>query len=199
MRQLMLLPDIIVPEETIVIWENGFSDRDIEEIISVGEMCVFNQGSIGGGSEASTVNSEIRETEVSWIEPNEQSQWLYKRMTELAARVNMDKFQLDLIEFTPLQYSKYKVGGHYDWHVDSGPNIGVHRKLSFVLGLTDPDEYEGGDLEINATGNLNNAVSLRIKKGHLVAFPSYVAHRVTPVTSGQRLTLVGWVIGPKLR
>ena len=198
MRQLMQIPEILLPEETVVVWENGFSDRDIEEIISVGEMCQFNQGTIGD-MQSPTVNSEIRETEIAWIHPTEQTQWLYQRMTELAARVNFDKFKLDLTEFTPLQYSKYKVGGHYDWHMDSGPNIGVHRKLSFVLGLSDPDDYEGGELELNATGNLANATIMKIKKGHLVVFPSYIAHRVTPVTSGQRLTLVGWVIGPKLR
>lgn len=198
MRRLMQIPELLLPEESIVIWENGFSDRDIEEIISVGEMCQFNQGTIGD-MQSPTVNSEIRETEIAWLEPNEQTHWLYKRMTELAARVNFDKFQLDLTEFTPLQYSKYKVGSHYDWHMDSGPNVGAHRKLSFVLGLTDPEEYEGGELELNVTGNIANATSLKLKKGHLAVFPSYIAHRVTPVTSGQRLTLVGWVIGPKLR
>ena len=200
---MMEIPNIFFPEESIAIWQQGFSDEDIDEIVSLGELMEFSKGKIGGGidddMDSGVINKVIRDTEIVFIEPSDESHWLYKKMTESCAKVNFDKFKFDLDNFQPLQYAKYKVGGHYDWHTDSGPNLPEHRKLSFVLGLTDPSEYKGGVLELNLSGDSKNAHKLKIEKGHLVVFPSYIPHRVTKVTEGERLTLVGWAIGPKFR
>ena len=197
MQRMMNIPELHIPEENIAIWEHGFSDEDIEEIISLGELMEFSKGKIGGSD--GIEDNEIRNTDITFIDPSEQSHWLYRRMTELCAKINFDKFNFELNNFQPLQYAKYKVDGHYDWHMDSGPNLPEHRKLSFILGLTDPDDYEGGVLELNFTGNIKNAHEMKIKKGHLIAFPSYIPHRVTKVTEGERLTLVGWAVGPKFK
>ena len=186
------------PLEPFVIWENGFSKEEIDKIVAAGELSAFNKGQVGAGGGA-VIDSAIRDTDIVWLEQNEANGWIYEKLSAAAARVNYDKFQFDLVNLQPLQYSKYKLDGHYSWHYDSGPNMPEHRKLSVVLGLSDPDSYEGGELQINAHGDQNKPHSLKIKRGDLVVFPSFMGHRVTPVTSGERLTLVGWAVGPKFK
>ena len=197
---LLHIPLLHLPLENFVVWENGFSDEDIKQIIALGELSEFKKGQVGGASsEDSITDSNIRDTDIAWIDPEDRSRWLYDRFGQFAAQINHDKYQFDLSHFQPLQYGTYRGGGHYTWHYDSGPNMPEHRKLSFVLGLTDPNEYEGGELQININGNCETPHSIKIRRGDLIVFPSYVAHRVTPVTSGERRTLVGWACGPKFK
>lgn len=201
MNRMMQIPELFLPLEPIAIWDNGFDDTEIENIISIGELSEFSKGRVGTSDNdiSGELNENIRDTDIIFIEPSEETQWLYTRMSEFCAKINYDKFQFDLHNFQPLQYGKYKVDGHYDWHVDCGPNLPEHRKLSFVLGLSDPDDYKGGVLELNLSGNAKKPHKIKLKKGHLVVFPSYIPHRVTKVTEGERLTLVGWAVGPKFK
>ena len=94
-----------------------------------------------------------------------------------------------------IQYSVYteQEQGYYDWHVDMGPHHA--RKLSLVCHLSDPSEYEGGELQINSSGRI---IDTEKGIGNVIIFPSYLLHRVTPVTRGVRKTLVLWVKGPPL-
>jgi PKHD-type hydroxylase len=194
------IPQLHIDLEDLVVWSNGFTGEDIDNIIALGELADFQKGSIGGGTPQNPkIDTDIRNTEIAWIEPNPKSEWLYERIKQFVARINHDKYQFDLYTIQALQYGKYKPGGHYTWHVDSGRNINVHRKLSFILGLSEPDSYEGGELLLNLSGNADNSHELKIRRGDLIAFPSYIPHKVNPVTSGERLTLVTWATGPKFR
>ena len=90
---------------------------------------------------------------------------------------------------------------HYDWHTDAAitPNeLGLIRKLSMSVALVNGTEYEGGDFEINdlspKKNTIHNVKSLK-KKGSVIVFPSFVWHRVTPVTKGTRYSLVSWHLG----
>ena len=111
------------------------------------------------------------------------------------------------------QFTEYKKGQFYDWHCDSyeepynkPENQNVHnklRKLSMTVSLTDPDEYEGGDLEFDFR-NTDEGSQPRIceeirKKGSVIIFPSFVWHRVKPVTKGIRHSLVCWNLGYPFR
>lgn len=194
------LPQLHIELEDLIIWGKGFSSEDIDNVIALGELADFQKGSIGGiHTDPPKVDTEVRNTDIAWIEPNQKSEWLYERIKQFVARINHDKFQFDLYTIQPLQYGKYAPGGHYTWHVDSGRNLNVHRKLSFILGLSEPDSYEGGELLFNLTGNQDNCHSMKIKRGDLLAFPSYIPHKVAPVTAGERLSLVTWATGPKFR
>ena len=95
------------------------------------------------------------------------------------------------------QYTKYYGGdqGHYDWHMDLGPNMS-NRKLSCVIQLSDPSDYEGGELEFNLGYTI---LSVPKGKGVITFFPSFLLHRVTPVTKGTRISLVTWLCGANLR
>lgn len=175
-------------------WNDGFTAREIKDIISIGDDYAPDDATIGTGVK----NSEIRTSKVSWINNNSRTGWLYDRMAWIGRNLNGQFFDLDLYGFVEdFQYTEYTVGHHYTWHMDKGPESKFSpRKLSLVLLLSDPSEYEGGDLEI-FTGV--NPVSLDKKKGIVHAFPSFVMHRVTPITRGIRRSLVVWIAGPKFR
>ena len=93
-----------------------------------------------------------------------------------------------------IQMSRYPVGGHYNWHMDSkAPVNNEQRKLSIVMLLN--DDFEGGHLEL-ATNQGQNVLK---SQGDIVVFPSFLNHRVHPVTKGTRYTAVSWAYGPTFR
>ncbi len=112
-------------------------------------------------------------------------------------------YNMDLNGYRSFQYTTYDAEreGKYDWHMDTHlgqltyPQDGT-RKLSLTLTLN--DDFEGGQFLINE-GNQNNATVVPATKGRCILFPSYMCHKVTPVTKGVRKSLVIWVTGPKFR
>lgn len=97
--------------------------------------------------------------------------------------------------FQDVQYAEYGVGGHYKWHIDTYVMSGApkDRKVTVICLLNDPREFEGGQLEIK------NVDVTPMKKGDVVVFPSFIEHRVTPVTKGVRKTATMWLTGPAFR
>jgi PKHD-type hydroxylase len=96
------------------------------------------------------------------------------------------------------QMSRYRGTnkGHYDWHMDADkPVNGVQRKLSCVILLNDPSEFEGGILQLKGMEDQN----LLDKQGSVIVFPSFIEHKVTPVTKGIRYSAVIWASGPSFR
>lgn len=105
----------------------------------------------------------------------------------------------DLTGQEDTQFGRYKSSdnGHYDWHMDSfPPENGSQRKLSCVILLNDPAEFEGGELLLE---NTNEEKNLLTKQGDIIVFPSFIKHKVTPVTKGVRYTAVTWAVGPSFK
>jgi PKHD-type hydroxylase len=178
-----------------VFWQDGFTDEAIARIIEIGDARVKEKATVGAGEEV----KDIRVTNVSWIEMNQDTEWIYDKLAYIARNLNGQYYNFDLHGFWEhLQYTVYEgnENGHYDWHIDAGSTDECPRKFSIVLQLSDPSEYEGGELQIMIG---KDVTTIEKKKGFLVAFPSYQMHRVTPVTSGIRRTLVVWVTGPAFR
>lgn len=123
--------------------------------------------------------------------------WLANLLSHVANYTNAN-YGFHLSYPREASVTKYNIGGHYKWHHDidwrSHP---VQRKVSISVQLTDPTEYEGGDLEFQDTTS-PDPQSMR-QKGTVIVFPSYVVHRVTPVTKGVRKALVSWIEGPAWR
>ena len=179
-------------------WENAFTNDEIAAICDMGERQQPNPAYIG--TDSGEINQNIRDSLISWIVPDG---WLSDRLEYIASQLNGKYFGLDLwgfgesFQYTTYKYNKKtKTKQHYDWHMDQGPNYNCPRKLSLVLQLSDPTEYEGGDLQL-MTGTTPEIC--KKQKGLIYAFPSYVMHRVTPITSGTRRTLVVWISGPRLK
>lgn len=138
-----------------------------------------------------------RRSEVEWLGITEKNRWICDRLGSIIAEFNSRYFQLDLLGFgESFQLTNYRSenSGMYEWHVDKG--TAISRKLSVVLQLSRPEDYSGGDLQI-AYSRVPDTVGK--KRGRIVMFPSYTLHRVTPVTSGSRQSLVSWVTGPQFR
>lgn len=184
------------PEDVWAIWNNGFSEAEIADVIKLGE--ARRKGEAVVSSEG-VEDHIIRQSKVSWIEQSEETVWLYDKIGWIARQLNGQFFRFNLDGFAEsFQYTTYdQEGSHYDWHMDKGISNGLPpRKLSFVLQLSDPSEYEGGDLEIMA-GKIVEKVEK--KRGLVTAFPAWVLHRVTPITKGTRRTLVVWSCGPAFK
>ncbi len=138
-----------------------------------------------------------RSSNVVWMDPI----WIYRELHPLVREANRNagwNYHWDWSE--PCQFTKYDGSKkqHYDWHTDSGvkpnPN-GKVRKLSMTVALVDGDQYEGGDFEVNFNTPEKEDIHV-IKaakiKGSVTIFPSFVWHRVKPVTAGTRYSLVNW-------
>lgn len=173
-----------------------FTNQEIEKIIEIGESQPKIKATTVGEDE-SQHESEYRVSDISWLSNNPKTDWVFERIAGLAIKANTEMWNFDIWDFQDdLQYtSYYGNGGHYDWHADLGVGIS-NRKLSVVLQLSDSDEYEGGDLQMNTGGSILNVPR---QKGLICFFPSFVLHRVTPLSSGLRRSLVTWLCGANLR
>lgn len=109
------------------------------------------------------------------------------------------RWNFDIDAEENIQFAEYAIDQHYDWHVDVFPlldtPINSDRKVSVVCLLSDPSEFEGGNLEIK----LHQEYKTPLKKGSIIAFPSILQHRVTPVTSGLRRSATVWMNGPRFK
>jgi len=151
-----------------------------------------------------------RFSDVVWLN----DPWIYKEIYPFIWRANINagwNFEYSVSE--AFQFTKYKLNQHYDWHNDSWaepydkPNSNQHgkiRKISMTLQLNDGSEYEGGELEFdcrNYEPHMRDAskhvITMKeiLPKGSIVVFPSFVWHRVQPVTKGVRYSLVLWTLG----
>jgi len=152
------------------------------------------KATLGG---AKLYDDDLRQSSVMFIDNNETNTWLYHRLADLAIRMNNEIFWFDILGFHQnLQLTRYSDGDFFEWHQDFGAGDLSARKLSMTMQLSDPDEYEGGDLQFMINQNI---VSAPREKGTIVIFPSYALHRVTPITKGERQSIVGWVSGPPYR
>ena len=113
--------------------------------------------------------------------------------------LNNQFYRYDLKNIFEFQLIKYYVGGNYNWHCDYGiaPKRGMSRKLSMSIQLTPPEEYHGGELQV--VDYANHTLMIPGDIGTIIVFDSKLPHKVWPVVWGQRISLVGWANGPRLR
>lgn len=171
--------------------ENFLSDEECKSLIEIGLSKKTKKGSTFNGE-----NDPVRDSNVSWLIGCD-ADWLFRRITDATLQVNKTQFHFDLIGLGEgLQFTQYKApGGKYGAHTDSGPGMMV-RKLSFVIQLSNPTDYEGGNLKLYLS---DDPLIIPKRKGSICFFPSYVLHEVTKVTKGERFSLVGWITGPQFK
>ena len=175
-----------------VTWVNEFTEDELNWLQRKAEGAERN-GAVGNSQQDSTV----RRSRVGWLDLVTENNWVFEKLSHVVSSINSVNYQFDLTGFgEPLQLTNYKSEetGMYGWHQDFGGKIS--RKLSVVLQLSDPSEYEGGNLQIY-NGVVPSTVSKQ--RGLLAIFPSYTLHQVTPVTQGSRQSLVAWVSGPNFK
>jgi PKHD-type hydroxylase len=180
------------PQEEWAWMQDIFTPLEIKAIIALGESNQLDPGWAGGKH-----SPEMRDSFVQFLFPNGTTEWIFQKLSGAINEINEMYFRFDLSGFEQgLQFTRYEAPGqHYDWHCDSGMKTG-RRKLSLTVQLSDPDDYEGGDLELSW-----GPEPLKAKRdlSMMTVFPSWTLHRVTPVTKGTRYSLVAWVAGPSFK
>jgi PKHD-type hydroxylase len=177
-------------------WRSVFNDKECDSIIDIGKSL---ETLIAKVDDDVTINTSVRKTNISWIPVEEHTKWIFQRCTEAINDINKRFFNFDLIQIESLQFTAYdEHGSFYDKHIDIMPSSGTgnHRKLSFSIQLSNPEDYTGGDLNLHYKKSYETA---KKDRGVATFFPSYCLHEVTPITSGKRYSLVGWVSGPKFK
>ncbi len=169
---------------------NVFSPPECAAIIELGLSLPQVNGAVGN----EVVDTTLRRSTVAWIEHKKENAWMWDKLAPLVQMMNKKYYNFNLVGFLECaQFTEYDdIGSHYTWHMDYGSGLLSRRKLSLVVQLTDESEYEGGHLEL-----FYSKEPLRAGKGlgNLIIFPSYTMHRVTPLVSGKRYSLVLWVSG----
>lgn len=171
-------------------WKNAFSKEECQTIINIAK----NKGLIKGET---AQESDVRNSEICWLYPIDNMDWVFRRVTDITLNLNERFFNFDLFGINEgFQFTNYQSpSGKYGKHIDMGTNIPV-RKLSISIQLSNSEEYEGGELYLydNDKGNLMDKT-----QGTLIIFPSYVLHEVMPVTKGERNSLVTWITGKQFK
>jgi len=200
-------------------FQSALSPRLCQEIIDYGKQHQAEMAVTGGYNRSNGQMSKKdinnmqkkRKSDIVWMN----DRWIYKEIHPYIRQANRDagwNFEWDWSE--SCQFTKYGVGQYYGWHCDSWdvpynkPNEpeshGKIRKLSVTISLNDPTEYEGGNLEFdfrnqvdwerNKKKAIKSCEEIR-PRGSIIVFPSFCWHRVAPVTSGTRYSLVIWNLG----
>jgi PKHD-type hydroxylase len=153
------------------------------------------------------VNENIRRSKVRFFERNEYSFPIFDRMNGVIEELNDRFYNFNLNGYDQLQYTEYHdyESGTYNFHMDTNfsnreNDNGIEtRKLSLVMCLNRPGvDFEGGQFYMNV-GSEAQAFEIEMKRGRIILFPSFLIHRVAPVTKGVRKSLVAWILGPKFR
>ena len=176
----------ILPDYLIDLIEQRVSEIEEED---------WETGEVGNDVEGGE-QPDSRKCDVSWIA---ELDWVSTIFTHYFHIANREIFEYDLTEMESVQVTRYDKNHFYGWHSDYGTSAdkGLTRKLSMSIILSDPEEYSGGKLQfIDYQGKVQNVDKTR---GTVVVFDSRTPHRVTPVLRGQRISLVAWMMGPKLR
>lgn len=193
--QYMLTP-YSIKSEPYAWWENAFTGQELDWLQQKAREA-NQQAWVGNGTEKGGYAPEVRRSELNWLNNDNETQWVFERLAHVVSSLNSQFFSFDLTGFgEAIQLTHYdeKYQGMYGWHVDFGNNTSSpSRKLSLVLQLSDPVDYEGGVLELRPAGN--EIVKMRKQRGLIVCFPSWTLHQVTPVTQGNRQSLVSWITG----
>jgi PKHD-type hydroxylase len=179
------------------MWSGQLPEKFVEETISVCESYPISNANIG--FDGSTQNDQYRNSEIRWVGSN---QTIKNIMWDYAQQANRNAFGFDIDYISEIQFTTYNAddNGKYDWHHDTfwGNPTRYDRKISVVIQLSDPEDYEGGLFEFDPQWE-QPARDLLLKKGTVIAFPSFIRHRVTPITKGVRKSLVAWIEGAKFR
>ena len=174
-------------------FDDALSDQEIELVKEIANKYPMSSGTAGG-----KVREGYRKSKICWLpKKNAETKWLYDKLGELVKKANKI-WGFDITGFgEDLQFGEYNSSdrGYYDWHLDIGTDS-VWRKISISVQLSDPETYEGGDLQFHKSQHI---VTAPRNKGAVILFPSYLCHRVTPVTKGVRHSLVTWITGPSYR
>jgi PKHD-type hydroxylase len=188
-------------------WESALPEKLCDLILSLGAGKETGKAALLPDGGAEYVDESIRKTDLQFWDP---THWVSGLIMHYAQWGNTEIWNYNLSHSQGVQFGRYGPGGTYDWHKDEfdqpfgeeAPPAwrGLSRKLSAVVNLSDPADYEGGELLFKDTYGKevedDTVLAAMRQRGSVVVFPAYTPHTVTPVTRGVRYSLVSWILGP---
>lgn len=181
----------------IATMENVFAPEECNHIISMAEALPGVEGVVETQKESKNVEyktSSARKSNIRFLAPDNNTSWIFDKLDACLNHVNQ-AYQFKLLGFYEgAQIASYEGQQYYDWHMDLGQETTSSRKLSVSVQLSSPEEYSGGNLEFMCT-----EATVPRSQGSVIVFPSYLVHRVAPVTSGVRWSMVSWIHGSPFR
>ena len=176
-----------------------FSPAQCQDIINMGHQQKKEEAKVGHKDrKEGNYDTKMRITTISWI-PFKAMPDMYRIIERSMQQVNGNHFGYEGVTLTePAQFTEYPKGGFYDWHMDAEVNCQYEppvRKISMTILLSNPSEFEGGDLEFMAEGNKPP----QLLQGQAIFFCSLIRHRVIKVKKGIRRSLVMWFGGPPFK
>jgi predicted 2-oxoglutarate/Fe(II)-dependent dioxygenase YbiX len=194
------------------VWYFTDIPSDVINIIETDIKKYFDSSLENSKLHEGVLDTKRRKSKNTWIPT---THWVSGFLWHYVMMANKENFLYDLksIDAETLQYTVYEEGNFYNWHNDAGlqnahvpsnsdiksnfinENCELVRKLSFSLQLSDPEDYDGGHLQLLDEEGKSYIAPKR--KGSLILFDSRTPHRVRKVTRGIRKSIVGWVVGPR--
>lgn len=174
-------------------WKDEIPHSVCDAIISEGLRMDVGQGKVGGTQiePAGIINLEVRNSQVGFFSWNS---WIGAICAHYMHQANNQAWNFQITGQQDPQFTIYKNDQFYEFHQDQSTFETNMRKLSVVISISDPDTYEGGEFEFF------DGTKPEIKsRGSILVFPSFINHRVTPVISGTRYSLVNWFVGERFR
>jgi PKHD-type hydroxylase len=180
------------------VWPDALSAAECDTILARAEGYAPAEATVGF-SDTLRSDAEHRSSTIRWFDVSRETD-IVARVMEFVRCSNRTNFGVDVEAPYELQFTEYRATnkGHYDWHQDfwlESPRP-YARKLSVVVQLSSPQDYEGGEFEFFGIAKPGDTFAGR---GSMLIFPSFLQHRVLPVTRGVRRSLVTWVEGPNWR
>ena len=176
--------------ELYQVWSSEFSREQIDRIMALGVQQSEENATVFSSSDSIR---GVRSCRVRWLA----DEWLQALLWSYVEQANENGFGVDVVPKAEMQITEYAAAqaDHYGWHHDVHWNgqSDFDRKVSITVQLSDSDAYEGGDFEFDA---VKTNADFRAQ-GTVLVFPSYLRHRITPITAGTRWALVAWFSGPR--
>ena len=179
------------------MWYKGlFNPAEVDKVRSLWNPEKMIDAQVNSG-EKDVKRNDLRNSEIMFIAADKNNDWIYEKLSLACIQANSNRYKFDITGFqTELQLANYGIRNFFEWHMDFGTGDLSNRKLSITVQLSDPDEYEGGELQFMINQNIFTATK---EKGTAIIFPSFALHRVTPITKGTRKSIVGWISGTPYR
>jgi predicted 2-oxoglutarate/Fe(II)-dependent dioxygenase YbiX len=170
-------------------------DEVIDETIAISERQAWHAGNVGSDG-FGRYDPEIRSVDLMNIDTYYHPR-LYNIMKHTIEVFNVSTNRnYSITGINQMDLLHYKEGGQYNFHRDTTQGMTHHeRKISCIVQLSNPEDYEGGDFVLDAEEVSIDEKELRRKRGTVILFESRLDHRILPITKGERYSLIGWGVG----
>lgn len=174
-------------------FQNTFSPEECRMLLEYIDVNQSNQIAQEKLSALIPYEKRISSFQASFIQPTQQSAWLFNKLLALFQQVNERHYQFEYNHVLGTHIRKFKENDYYDWHHDIGQEQFSFRKLGFILRISSSDSYQGGEI------TFNNASKSQMDKqqGSICIFPAYSLYKIHPITSGEMALLCSWAHGER--